>query len=189
MQALLSNIVAEPPVPVTDPWFAIRTRSNHEKAACANLGLKDFQTFLPVCRVRNRWVDRFRVVEIPLFRGYVFARFERSLQNAVLSTPGVLQIVGHGGYAEPVLDCEISALQRAVAINAEFQECDFFTKGNRAAIISGPMAGVEGTVVSLKHKSCLILSISLLQRSVSLEIDASVVRIEPEPFFPRSSTQ
>lgn len=160
------------------PWFAVRVKSNHEKAVCSHLDMKGFESFLPVRRTRNRWADRFKIVDTPLFGGYVFSRFERSWSNAILSTPGVLQITGMGGQPEPVLDTEMAAIRRAVEANAQLQECDFFVKGRRATVVRGAMAGLEGTVVDLKQKSRLVLSISLLQRSVMLEIDASFVRVE-----------
>jgi len=136
--------------------------------------------FLPVCRTRNRWADRYKMVEIPLFTGYVFARLDRSLPHALLSTPGVLQIVGSGRTPEPVLESEIAAIRRAVDANCQLRECDFFVKGHRATVMSGALAGLEGTIVNLKQESRLVLSISLLQRSVALEIDGSMVRVEPD---------
>jgi transcription antitermination factor NusG len=172
-----------------DPWFALRVKSNHEKAVCSYLAAKGFEVFLPICRTRNRWADRFKLVETPLFSGYVFSRLDRTRPNAVLSTPGVIQIVGTGRNPEPVLEGEISAIRRAVDANVQLRECDFFMKGQRATVVSGALAGLEGTVVSLKQQSRLVLSISLLQRSVALEIDESLVRIEPDPVMLRRSVQ
>lgn len=172
-----------------DPWFALRVKSNHEKAVCSYLAVKGFEVFLPICRTRNRWADRFKLVETPLFGGYVFSRLDRTRPNAVLSTPGVIQIVGTGRNPEPVLEGEILAIRRAVDANFQLRECDFFMKGQRATVVSGALAGLEGTVVSLKQQSRLVLSISLLQRSVALEIDESLVRIEPDPVMLRRSVQ
>ena len=169
------------------PWFALRVKSNHEKAVCSYLTVKGFEVFLPVCRTRNRWADRFKLVETPLFSGYVFSRLDRTRPNAVLSTPGVIQIVGTGRLPEPVLEGEISAIRRAVDANFQLRECDFFTKGQQATVIGGALAGLEGTVVSLKQKSRLVLSISLLQRSVALEIDENVVQVEPDHTMSRYS--
>jgi transcription antitermination factor NusG len=177
------------PETAKDPWFAVRVKSNHEKAVCSYLAVKGFEVFLPVCRTRNRWADRFKLVETPLFAGYVFSRLDRTRPNAVLSTPGVIQIVGTGRNPEPVLEGEISAIRRAVEANFQLRECDFFMKGQHATVVSGALAGLEGTVVSLKQQSRLVLSISLLQRSVALEIDESLVRIEPDPVMLRRSVQ
>ena len=177
------------PETAKDPWFAVRVKSNHEKAVCSYLAVKGFEVFLPVCRTRNRWADRFKLVETPLFAGYVFSRLDRTRPNAVLSTPGVIQIVGTGRNPEPVLEGEISAIRRAVEANFQLRECDFFMKGQHATVVSGALAGLEGTVVSLKQESRLVLSISLLQRSVALEIDESLVRIEPDPVMLRRSVQ
>jgi transcription antitermination factor NusG len=162
------------------PWFAIHVKSNHEKAVCSQLAMKGFQVFLPVCRTRNRWADRFKIVETPLFRGYVFARLDPSRPNSIFSTPGVLKIVGTGRNPLPVEESEISAIRRAVDANLQLRECDFFTMGQHATVIGGTLAGLEGTVVRLKQKTRLILSISLLQRSVALEIDESVVRVDAD---------
>jgi len=161
-----------------NPWFAIRVKSNHEKSVCTHLAMRGFEVFLPVCRTRNRWADRYKLVEIPLFTGYVFARLDRTHPHAVLSTPGVLQIVGSGRQPEPVLEGEIAAIRRAVDANCQLRECDFFVKGQRATVMSGALSGLEGTIVNLKQESRLVLSISLLQRSVSLEIDGGIVRVE-----------
>lgn len=166
--------------PSRHPWFAVRVKSNHEKAVCSYLGVKGFEVFLPVRRTRNRWADRYKFVETPLFGGYVFVRLDRTRPNAVLSTPGVLQIIGSGRHPEPVLENEISAIRRAVEANCQLRECDFFAKGQRATVVGGALAGVEGTVVTLKQKSRLVLSISLLQRSVALEIDESFVGVESD---------
>jgi len=163
------------------PWFAIHVRSNHEKSVCLHLSVKGFEVFLPVCRTRNRWADRFKVVETPLFRGYVFARLDPSRPNSIFSTPGVLKIVGTGRHPLPVAEGEISAIRRAVDANLQLRECDFFTMGQRATVVGGTLAGLEGKIVRVKQKTRLVLSISLLQRSVDLEIDESVVRVESDP--------
>jgi transcription antitermination factor NusG len=170
----------ELPERVEHPWFAIHVKSHHEKNVCSHLVMKGFEVFLPVCRTRNRWADRFKIVETPLFRGYVFARLDPSHPNSIFSTPGVLKIVGTGRYPLPVQEGEISAIRRAVDANLQLRECDFFTMGQRATVISGTLAGLEGTVVKLKQKTRLVLSISLLQRSVALEIDEGVVRIDAD---------
>lgn len=162
------------------PWFAIRVKSNHEKSVCTHLAMRGFEVFLPVCRTRNRWADRYKLVETPLFTGYVFARLDRTRPHGVLSTPGVLQIIGSGRQPEPVLEEEIAAIRRAVDANCQLRECDFFVKGHRATVMSGALSGLEGTIVSLKQESRLVLSISLLQRSVALEIDGNIVRVESD---------
>jgi transcription antitermination factor NusG len=170
------------------PWFAIRVKSNHEKAVCSYLRMRGYEVFLPVCWTRKRWADRFKLIETPLFGGYVFSRLDPTRPNAILSTPGVLQIVGSGRHPEAVPGREISAIRRAVDANFQLRECDFFMKGQRATVISGALAGLEGTVVSLKQQSRLVLSIAMLQRSVALEIDQGLLRIE-RTGIPRYSGQ
>src|SRR5438552_566415 len=51
-------------------WYAIKTRSNHEKLVARALRDKGLGVFLPVSRERHTWSDRTKLVEIPLFSTY-----------------------------------------------------------------------------------------------------------------------
>ena len=96
-------------------WFALQTRRNRETIIGEMLRGKGFEEFVPTYRSRRKWSDRMKVMERPLFPGYVFCRFNPSRRLPVLTTPGVLSVVGHGRTPAPVEDAEIEAIRSVVA--------------------------------------------------------------------------
>src|SRR5687767_14788771 len=95
-------------------WYAIRTRSRHEKLVNQQLESRGIEAFLPLIERRRRWADRWKQVSFPLFPGYCFARFPYEHRRAVLSTIGAVQILGGHGQAIAVPDGEIEAVRRLV---------------------------------------------------------------------------
>jgi transcription antitermination factor NusG len=119
-------------------------------------------------------------VELPLFSGYLFCRFDINKRLPILITPGVMHVVGIGKTPQPVEEDEIAALQSLVFSGLQAEPRSYLNIGERVRIEIGPLSGVEGVLVALKGSSRLVLSVSLLQRSVSVEIDESwVVPVDP----------
>jgi transcription antitermination factor NusG len=160
-----------------EQWFALGVTARHEKAISRMLHQKGFETFLPLYTNRHQYGKRAREFELPLFPGYVFCRFNPSTRLPILTTPGVLQVIGAGRVPLPIDRGEISALQTAVKANARLVPWPFWQEGQRGRITFGPLSGVEGIVMNIKDPSRLVLSVSLLQRSVLLEIDADCVSL------------
>ncbi len=160
-------------------WFAVRTASGREKSVATQLQAKGLQEFLPVYRTRRRYSDRTKELELPLFPGYIFCRFDFNNRLPVLITPGVQMIVGFGKMPTPVADDEIENLQRVVASGAAQPHDHFLTVGERVRVKEGSLAGVEGILVDVKNSWRIVLSVELLQRSVSVELDRAA--IEPVP--------
>ncbi len=148
----------------------------HEKAVAKILGNKGYETFLPIYSRRHKYSGRSRSFDLPLFPGYVFSRFDPSVRLPILTTPGVLQVMGTGRTPEPVPDSQIDAIRLAVQAGISLMPTAFWKTGDRARITSGPLTGVEGIVENIKPLR-LVLSVALLQRSVLLEVDAECVRI------------
>lgn len=123
-------------------------------------------------------------VEQPLFPGYLFCRFDFQSRRPVVTTPGVIQIVGFGRVATPLADEEIKALQVAVSSGVAKQPWPFLELGEKVEIESGPLRGLEGVLLEFKGNRRLILSVSLLRRSVAVEIDSAVVRSRRNSFLP-----
>src|SRR6266853_1277575 len=96
------------------PWYALWVRSRHEKTVADILDGKGFETFLPRCRSRHRWSDRIQEVELPLIPGYVFCRFDVLHRLPILTTPGMVHIVGTGKTPQPVEETEMQSLITAV---------------------------------------------------------------------------
>jgi transcription antitermination factor NusG len=157
-------------------WFAVRVRSNYEKIASASLRSKGYEELLPLCTGRRVWSDRIKVVESPIFPGYVFCRFDPSRRLPILTTPGVVGIVGFGDAPAPVHEHEISSLRALLEAGLSCEPWPFLKVGQPITIEHGPLAGVDGTVLQIKGQYRLIVQISLLQRSVAAEIDRETVR-------------
>lgn len=152
-------------------WFAVRVRSNHEWKVADSLRTKGFEEFLPVYRVRKRWSDRMRDVELPLFSGYVFSRFLVERRLPILTIPGVIDIVGSGRMPVPVDDAEIEALQRVATETTE--PWPYVRVGDAVRVDRGPLAGLEGRLTAMRNPARLVLTVTLLQRAIAVEIDES----------------
>ena len=158
------------------PWYVLRVKSNCEKFVACTLRHKGYTEFLPVCAEAHRWSDRLKEVQVPLFRGYVFCRFDAKRRLPILKIPGVIGAVGVGGVPEAVAEGEIAALQAVVASGLLLQPWPFLAVGERVVIQHGPLRHVQGMLTEIKGERKLVLSISLLQRSVAVQIDRADVR-------------
>ncbi len=158
------------------PWFAVQVRSRQEASVANQLKGQGYERFLPLYKLRKRWSDRIKEVEAPLFPGYLFCRFNPQDRLPILKTPGVIQIVGFQNGPVAVDESEIRSLQTLVAAGVPHQPWPFLAAGDRVRIESGPLLGVEGILTEVKRSHRLILSVTLLQRSVAVEIDAAFVQ-------------
>lgn len=156
-------------------WFALQVRSRHESGVAGFLEAKGYELFLPLVTSRKRWSDRIKEIESPLFPGYVFCRFNVLERLPILKTPGVIQIVGYNRTPVPVEEVEISGIQALIASGLPSQPWPFLTVGQNVQIEVGPLRGYQGLLVDFKGKHRLVLSISLLHRSVAVEIDSASV--------------
>ncbi len=162
---------------VPHPWYALRVRSHYERVVATSLGQKGYEEFVPFYRARRRWSDRTKVVEFPLFPGYVFCRFDPEKRLPILQTPGVVSVVSFGKKFVPVDETEIESIRSIVRAGREVQPWPYLRVGQRVRIRGGALDGVEGLLLKLKNETRLIVSITLLQRSVAAEVDRD--SIEP----------
>ncbi|PYV33009.1 MAG: NusG-like protein [Acidobacteria bacterium] len=157
--------------PAERSWFALRVRSRHERIVASALCDKGNEVFLPLYRCERRWSDRIKELELPLFPGYLFCRFDILNRLPILVTPGILHIVGIGRVPYPVDEAELEALKTIVISRLGVEPWPLLEVGQRVRIESGPLAGVEGILVVKKTPLRLVVSVTLLQRSVAVEID------------------
>ena len=158
-------------------WFAIQTRSRHEKRVTADLVEKAVQAFLPLCNTERQWSDRRKVVDAPLFPGYVFVRLAPGPQARVpvLRTNGVISFLGVRGAAVPIPESEISAIRTVLRENAAVAPHPFLELGQRVRICKGSLDGVEGILTAMDGKKRLVVSIQLIQRAVAVRITGYAV--------------
>jgi transcription antitermination factor NusG len=159
-----------------EPWFALRVRTGCEKTAACILGELGYERFLPLYSARRRWSDRVQTVELPLFPGYVFSRFDVNDRLPVLKVSGVIHIVGVGRTPVPVDNTEIAAIQAIISSGLAAQPWPFVRVGDAVVIEEGPLRGIEGIVIEVTKRYRLVASVTLLQRSVAVEIDREWVR-------------
>lgn len=157
------------------PWYALQCWVRKESLIVTQLETQGFECFLPKYKSVREWSDRKKEVEQPLFPGYVFCRFEYSQRRPIVVTPGVLQVVGCGRTPMPVEQREIEAIQFAIASEVPSQPWPYLAIGERVRIHTGKLSGLDGILVNFKGNHRVILSVSLLQRSVALEVDLAWV--------------
>jgi transcription antitermination factor NusG len=160
-------------------WFALRVKPRHEKCVALILQNKGYEQFLPLQRCERRSPGRSKKVELPLFPGYVFCRFDVLVRLPLLTTPGVLQVVGLGRTPVPVEDREIEAIQRIVASDLSVEPWPYLEAGQHVEIEDGPLRGLRGILLSFKTQLRLVVSVSLLQRAVAIEVDRESVSPVP----------
>lgn len=159
-----------------EQWYAVRVKSRHEKTVSFALRAKQYQEFLPLYKSTRRWADRLKEIELPLFPGYVFCRFDPLSRVAVLHTPGVVDVVRYGSNLAALEESEIKSLRIMVAHQLRAQPWEYVRVGQTVTIQEGSMKGLSGIVLDFKRSLRLVLSVSLLQRSVLVEIDQDNVR-------------
>jgi transcription antitermination factor NusG len=153
-------------------WYGIRVRPKDEARASSGLAVRGFEAFLPTRQIRRRWSDRVKTLEEPLFPGYLFCRFRPEERVKVLDAPAVIQILGIGATPTPLSETEIEDLQTMVTSRLTLTPWPYLRSGQRVRIGHGPLAGIDGIVTKAEDgNSRVVVSVSLLQRSVATEIE------------------
>lgn len=157
-------------------WFAVQVRTRWESSTALVLSGKGYETLLPTYKVQKRWNGRVREMSASLFPGYVFCQFDVHKRLPVLVTPGVIAIVGRGKTPIPVDETEMEGIRGLVSSGLKAEPWPYLECGQKVRIESDALRGLEGILVQFKGNHRIVLSVSLLQRSVALEIDRSCVR-------------
>ena len=160
-------------------WYAVTTRSRHEKAVAEQLWQKDVECFLPLQEVLSKWKDRYKKVQFPLFPGYLFVHVpiqERRLD--ILKVPSVVRIIGFEGQPTSIPEDQLEFLKRLVFSTLPYDPYPYLEAGDSVEVIRGPLTGLRGTLLEKKGIYRFILSIDLIQQAVSCEVDAcDVIKI------------
>jgi transcription antitermination factor NusG len=151
-------------------WYALQVKAQSERSVAFHLEQRGYEQFLPMYRARRRWSDRVKEIEQPLFPSYVFCRVRPDAPAPIVSTPGVIRIVGAANTPIPLDDAEIQRLQLLAATQAAVP-WPLVAVGDRVRICEGPLEGLEGTVCREGSANRLIVSVMLLQRAVAVTID------------------
>jgi transcription termination/antitermination protein NusG len=156
-------------------WYALYVKSKHERVVENSLRGKGYTVFSPSYFTRRKRVDRVVEIEVPLFPGYVFCQFDPDRRLPILVTPGLVGIVGRGKKPEAVDDNEIASIKALALSGYPVQPWPFLDSGQRVRLQSGPLSGAEGIFLRIKDEHHLVVSITLLQRAVSVVIEKHAV--------------
>ncbi|MGO8734249.1 MAG: UpxY family transcription antiterminator [Terriglobia bacterium] len=159
----------------TGSWCAIYTRHQHEKAIAQILSAKGIEVFLPLYNATRRWKDRTVHLSLPLFPCYLFLRGMKERRLEVVTTPGIVSILGIDGEPATIPEFEIESVRRAIEWGSRVEPHPFLRCGDKVRVISGPLQGLEGILVRKKNLYRLVLSVEILERSAAVEVDVSAV--------------
>ena len=160
---------------LSQPWYAIYTRHQHEKVISQILTAKGLEVFLPLYNSTRRWKDRTVHISLPLFPCYLFLRGMEDRRLDVVTTPGIVSVLSVNGEPAVIPESEIEAVRKAIEWGNRVEPHPFLRCGDRVRVISGPLQGLEGILVRKKNLYRLVLSVELLERSAAVEVDVSSV--------------
>ena len=158
-------------------WYALWTRSRHEKLVRDQLQQKHLEVFLPTINKWSRWKDRKKQIEWPLFPGYCFVRFDGIDRLPILKCDGVVTIIGTDGHPSPIPAVEIEGIRQLIESELAFDPCPLIKEGMMVEVKAGPLKGVVGRLVRKGARARLMLSVDLIGQAVSVEVDAADVKL------------
>jgi transcription antitermination factor NusG len=153
---------------LNENWYALRVRSRSEALACLVLKAKGYTVFSPSCLLPKRRNQKgLERRERPLFPGYLFCRLTLGVSDKMVATPGVIGVVGFGGRPAAIPDSEIESVQRIISVPVNLQPWRYWPAGTFVRIQTGPLTGIEGQLMSDKGARHLVISVTMLQRSIA----------------------
>jgi transcription antitermination factor NusG len=170
----------------TLPWHVLRVKHRHEKGVARSLDSKGYERFLPLYQTRRRVFGGRTDADLPLLPGYVFCRLNIADRLPVLIIPGVFHIVQAGMVFPPVDESEILALQDIVSSGLYALPWPFLQAGQMVYLDEGPLRGLTGILISAKSKPKIVVSVTMLQRSVAVEVERSWVQPISSPVGART---
>ena len=152
-------------------WYVLQTRSRHEKKTHALLTRFNIESYLPLVSRKKKWSDRIKIVEEPIFSGYMFVRFQEINRYQILNTPGVVRFVSFNGEYATIDSKEIDAIKALSAFETEKLVVDStFFPGEEVLISFGLFKGINAKLVSYKGKDKILLEVKAIGKGVLLEI-------------------
>jgi transcription antitermination factor NusG len=164
---------------IVHEWYAVQVWTGREHLSANHLRQRGYEVFLPCYRDHRRWSDRVKTIDRALFAGYVFCRLHAEAAGKIVTSPGVIRMVGDGRGPVPIPGSEIDAIQRIVQTRLAAEPWQLLDVGQRVRIEAGPLRGTEGVVLMVKNRHRLVVSITLLQRAVAVDVDPEWISIPP----------
>lgn len=158
------------------PWHVLFVVANHEKKVAKHLSVRNVEHYLPIYTERSRWSDRWVMVERPLFVGYVFVRYSSQTRLSMISTPGVIRLLGDS-MNETVSSDEIERIRQGLTSGCLLRPHIDLPAGTPVRVRRGVFEGTEGVVAELRQRCKVVIAMSCIRQSFSLEIDRDDVEV------------
>jgi len=155
---------------VSPQWFAAYTRANHEGRVAHELTQRGVENYLAQYQSRRIWKDRQVLLSMPLFPGYVFVHLSLQHKLRVLQVPGVACLVSFGGRPAALPAAEFERIRALLNRESGVTPHPYLATGRRVRVSSGPFAGLEGIVIRRKNRHRLVISLEIIERSISVEL-------------------
>jgi transcription antitermination factor NusG len=172
MPGIRLPVLEQQGLPAT-PWFALRVKPQRERMVAILIEHKGYDQMLPTYTARHQWSDRVKNVERPLFPGYVFCRLNLEARAPLLTTAGILYIVGNGRIPAPIPESEMAAIQAVLRSGLPVEPWPYCKVGDGVRLERGPLTGLQGILLQICSQYRIVVSIHLLQRSMAVEVDRS----------------
>jgi transcription antitermination factor NusG len=156
---------------VSPRWYALQTRSRHEKKVDLRLKEKGVVSYLPLHTVYHRWSDRYQAVQAPLFSCYVFVFIALRDRMPVLQTAGAVNLVSFNSVPARIPEAQINAIKQVLESQASAEIADYLTPGKKVRIARGPLKGLEGTFLTAKNNYRVVIAIEAIKQAIAVEID------------------
>jgi transcription antitermination factor NusG len=159
----------------TPRWYALRTKSRHEKLVRDQLDKQGIEPLLPTVKRLSQWKDRKKEIEVPLFSGYCFVRFAQLENTPVQKIVGVVEIVGSGSRPEPIPEEEINGLRRLMTSVLPYDPHPYLHEGMKVEVVRGPLQGTYGILLRNEKRHRLVIGVRVIQQAAVVEIDVNDV--------------
>jgi transcription antitermination factor NusG len=156
-------------------WYALRTKSRHEKLVRDQLDKQGIEPLLPTVKRLSQWKDRKKEIEVPLFSGYCFVRFTQREKAPVQKVTGVVEIVGSRSRPEPIPEQEVEALRRLMTSVLPYDPHPYLHEGMQVEVVRGPLQGVQGILLRKEKRHRLVIGVRLIEQAAAVEIDVNDV--------------
>lgn len=160
-------------------WVAVQTRANAEKQVALSLVYRGYESFLPLHLYARSRFGKKVTVELPLFQGYVFCKWSSVNPFLIVAIPGVIRVLGNSQGPAAIDETEMRSIRRVVDAGSLAKPWQYLSVGQRVIVHRGPLHGVEGIIADDDRSRVLVLSVSLMQRSIAVQISREDVSLCP----------
>lgn len=158
------------------PWHVLHVIANHEKKVAQRLSVRSLEHYLPLYAERSRWSDRYVTLERPLFVGYVFVRYSPQTRLSLISTPGVIRLLGE--WTNTVVRREeIERIREGLAHGCLLRPHSHLPVGTPVRVRRGIFEGAEGAVAEIRQRCKVVMTLSAVKQCFSLEIERDDIEV------------